>query len=233
MQSDLLDTNPAGFALRPGFFLAAIPERSHPFPSRTRKLSSPGPMVLQGQPCGRVGRCRGFEGSLARVGLLLFSAHVISSSLEGRNSRHSRRHLSLVSRLSQTSRWSCRRSERSEADVRSRDGFGSSRTSRNRSRRHAHSGTDAVLCRGLEQARRQGAHGDRAPKRSLSSVAFPESREMTGRSAGQSIATRSRSPVGVVTEPGTRSGRREISRCSRRLRSRPNTDLYGLRGWTT
>ncbi len=32
-------------------------------------------MVLQGQPCGRVGRCRGFEGSLARVGLHLFSAH--------------------------------------------------------------------------------------------------------------------------------------------------------------
>ena len=45
------------------FFLVATPERSHPFPSRTRKLSSPGPMVLQGQPCGRVGRCRGFEGS--------------------------------------------------------------------------------------------------------------------------------------------------------------------------
>src|SRR5439155_6339644 len=55
------------------FFPASIPERSHPFPSRTRKLSSPGPMVLQGQPCGRVGRCRGFEGSLARVGLLSFS----------------------------------------------------------------------------------------------------------------------------------------------------------------
>jgi hypothetical protein len=31
-------------------------------------------MVLQGQPCGRVGRCRGFEGPLARVGLLLFRA---------------------------------------------------------------------------------------------------------------------------------------------------------------
>ena len=66
-------TKPPFFALRPGFFLAAIPERSHPFPSRTRKLSSPGPMVLQAQACGRVGRCRGFEGSLARVGLLLFS----------------------------------------------------------------------------------------------------------------------------------------------------------------
>ena len=54
-----------------------MPERSHPFPSRTRKLSSPGPMVLQGQLCGRVGRCRGFEGlRFARVSALhLFSAH--------------------------------------------------------------------------------------------------------------------------------------------------------------
>ena len=53
-----------------------MPERSHPFPSRTRKLSSPGPMVLQGQLCGRVGRCRGFEGlRFARVSALhLFSA---------------------------------------------------------------------------------------------------------------------------------------------------------------
>src|SRR5688572_8682945 len=42
------------------FFLVAMPERPHPFPSRTRKLSSPGPMVLQGRLCGRVGRCRGF-----------------------------------------------------------------------------------------------------------------------------------------------------------------------------
>ena len=54
------------------FFLVATPERSHPFPSRTRKLSSPGPMVLQGQPCGRVGRCRGFEGSIERSSPLLF-----------------------------------------------------------------------------------------------------------------------------------------------------------------
>ena len=29
-------------------------------------------MVLQGQPCGRVGRCRGFEGPLARAGFHLF-----------------------------------------------------------------------------------------------------------------------------------------------------------------
>ena len=30
-------------------------ERSHPFPSRTRKLSSLAPMVLHGRLCGRVG----------------------------------------------------------------------------------------------------------------------------------------------------------------------------------
>ena len=69
--SDQLTTKSA--ALRTSFFfLVATPERSHPFPSRTRKLSSPGPMVLQAQACGRVGRCRGFEGSLERVGPLLF-----------------------------------------------------------------------------------------------------------------------------------------------------------------
>ena len=51
------------------FFLVAIPERPHPFPSRTRKLSSPGPMVLQGQLCGRVGRRRGlFHGSARTTG---------------------------------------------------------------------------------------------------------------------------------------------------------------------
>jgi hypothetical protein len=50
-----------------------MPERSHPFPSRTRKLSSPGPMVLQAQACGRVGRCWGFEGPHpCDVGLHLF-----------------------------------------------------------------------------------------------------------------------------------------------------------------
>src|SRR5262245_15787821 len=63
---------PAGLRTSSIFFLVATPERSHPFPSRTRKLSSPGPMVLQAQVCGRVGRCRGFEGPLARAGLHLF-----------------------------------------------------------------------------------------------------------------------------------------------------------------
>src|SRR5215204_5612585 len=41
-------------------FAVAISVGSHPFPSRTRKLSPPEPMVLHGKPCGRVGRCRIF-----------------------------------------------------------------------------------------------------------------------------------------------------------------------------
>jgi hypothetical protein len=39
-------------------FPVAIAAKSHPFPSRTRKLSSPAPMVLGGSPPGRVGRRR-------------------------------------------------------------------------------------------------------------------------------------------------------------------------------
>ena len=41
-------------------FSVAIARRSHPFPFRTRKLSSSAPMVLHGRLCGRVGRCRSF-----------------------------------------------------------------------------------------------------------------------------------------------------------------------------
>ena len=39
-------------------FSVVIAIRSHPFPSRTRKLSLSAPMVLHGQLCGRVGRRR-------------------------------------------------------------------------------------------------------------------------------------------------------------------------------
>src|SRR5438552_11878709 len=42
-------------------FPAALPEGPHPIPSRTRKLSPPGPMVLLGRLSGRVGRCRNFS----------------------------------------------------------------------------------------------------------------------------------------------------------------------------
>src|SRR5690349_19805422 len=35
-----------------------LPRGSHPFPSRTRKLSPAGPMVLHGKLCGSVGRRR-------------------------------------------------------------------------------------------------------------------------------------------------------------------------------
>src|SRR5258707_15023478 len=44
----------------PSTIPVAISEGFHPFPSRTRKLSPPEPMVLRGKPCGRVGRCRIF-----------------------------------------------------------------------------------------------------------------------------------------------------------------------------
>jgi hypothetical protein len=35
-----------------------LPRGFHPFPSRTRKLSPAGPIVLHAKVCGRVGRCR-------------------------------------------------------------------------------------------------------------------------------------------------------------------------------
>src|SRR5688500_407141 len=59
--ASLLSTN--HFCLRMclvAHFPVAISEGSHPFPSRTRKLSPPEPMVLRGKPRGRVGRCRIF-----------------------------------------------------------------------------------------------------------------------------------------------------------------------------
>src|SRR6266404_1562467 len=39
-------------------FPVVIPRGSHPFPSRTRKLSLAGPMILHGQLCGNVGHRR-------------------------------------------------------------------------------------------------------------------------------------------------------------------------------
>src|SRR5215212_6424937 len=35
-------------------------ERPYPFPSRTRKSSSPAPKILRGQPFGKIGRRQGF-----------------------------------------------------------------------------------------------------------------------------------------------------------------------------
>src|SRR4029079_12758846 len=54
-------------------FPVVIGERSHPFPFRTRKLSSLPPMVLRGKLRGRVGHCRDyFEGpSPIATGLFL------------------------------------------------------------------------------------------------------------------------------------------------------------------
>src|SRR6185437_168817 len=49
-----------------------IPRGSHPFPSRTRKLSPAGPIVLHGKLCGRVGHRRHYKGSVPKKELSLF-----------------------------------------------------------------------------------------------------------------------------------------------------------------
>ena len=52
--------------------LVTLAERPHPFPSRTRKLSSPAPKILRGQPFGKIGRRQDFcvsRGRHAMAGL--------------------------------------------------------------------------------------------------------------------------------------------------------------------
>ena len=57
-------------------FPVTIAAGSHPFPSRTRKLSLPAPMVLGGRPPGRVGRRRNWTSDDAhlvlRVGIVAY-----------------------------------------------------------------------------------------------------------------------------------------------------------------
>src|SRR5438270_9965503 len=53
-----MEVSGGGFPLLTPRFPVAIAAESHPFPSRTRKLSPPAPMVLGGKPPGRVGRRR-------------------------------------------------------------------------------------------------------------------------------------------------------------------------------
>src|SRR5688572_31508870 len=48
-------------------FPVVIGERSHPFPFRTRKLSSLPPMVLRGKLRGRVGHCRDYSVEARRL----------------------------------------------------------------------------------------------------------------------------------------------------------------------
>ena len=53
-------------------FWVTIARRTHPFPSRTRQLSSSAPMVLHAQVCGRVGSCPVYNKSpIQKVGLFL------------------------------------------------------------------------------------------------------------------------------------------------------------------
>ena len=48
--------------------LVTLAERPHPFPSRTRKLSSPAPKILRGQPFGKIGRRQDFCVNAAIIG---------------------------------------------------------------------------------------------------------------------------------------------------------------------
>ena len=79
-------------------FLVVISRRSHPIPSRTRKLSSLEPMVLLGRPSGRVGRRQDLLWPAQRKlrGLFLF---VLRSSCPP---------LSVPVQLGATPRWSAR-----------------------------------------------------------------------------------------------------------------------------
>src|SRR5262245_35403442 len=55
-------------------FPVVIERRSHPFPFRTRQLSSASPMILRGQLRGKVGRRRyNMKGPRAIEGLSLYS----------------------------------------------------------------------------------------------------------------------------------------------------------------
>ena len=47
----------------------------HPFPFRTRKLSPLAPMVLRGQPLGRVGHCRLLMRKPRAIGVFSFYLH--------------------------------------------------------------------------------------------------------------------------------------------------------------
>ena len=60
MTSSRSKTRPAERHRPDAEILVTLAERPHPFPSRTRKLSSPAPKILRGQPFGNIGRRQDF-----------------------------------------------------------------------------------------------------------------------------------------------------------------------------
>ena len=62
-------------------FLVVMAEGPYPIPSRTRKSSPPAPMVLQGPPCGRVGRRQIYAPDTQVSGASFLVRLVISISL--------------------------------------------------------------------------------------------------------------------------------------------------------
>src|SRR5215208_1065686 len=73
-------------------FPVVIGEGSHPFPFRTRKLSSLPPMVLHAKVCGRVGHCRDYYRKKARCFIQhrAFSCYREKEEGEGRRRRKKR-----------------------------------------------------------------------------------------------------------------------------------------------
>ena len=51
--------------------LVMMTQRSHPFPCRTRKLSSAVPKILGGKPPGKIGRCRNRKQQSERAAVFL------------------------------------------------------------------------------------------------------------------------------------------------------------------
>src|SRR5207253_6164581 len=78
------------FAIRDRIAFPVVVSRgSHPFPSRTRKLSLLEPMVLRGQLCGRVGSRRDYynKSPLRQMSGGL-SCHLLQSSSPGSSTPH-------------------------------------------------------------------------------------------------------------------------------------------------
>src|SRR4051795_264641 len=66
---------------RPHAIPVTLAGRPHPFPSRTRKLSSPAPKILRGQPFGKIGRRQDFcVSAVTNRGLLVCARRPLAGS---------------------------------------------------------------------------------------------------------------------------------------------------------
>src|SRR6266496_4400270 len=89
---------------------AVLPAGRHLFPFRTEKLSLPGPMVLGGQPPGRVGRRRLTSRSRPLAGFARFGRNASISADGKRQARFARVPCPVWKRVAPSTR-GCRRGE--------------------------------------------------------------------------------------------------------------------------